>query len=1487
MLKRKQTRAIQKFIYNAFKQFLQLSRTAGRKLSRWLVRNLVNTGHRRRRIGTAKSGFVLPTVTMLLLVVALVIAALLIRTGSRTNQVIGAREEQVIYNAATPAIERAKAKLEYLFRKDKRFPSGPPSDEMLLSMLTNNPNAYASPPLTYQLPGTNPYKLNDEIELNDINGDNKPDPAWAYKIDVDGDANGDTSKLETVVYSITLKRREAAENVTIESSTDQKKAKALVVRNGPINSRITTDPVCAAINASSSPPAGGASAVTATNENDWFAQGSATLRKTFQVDAIVISNKAGTSRTVATLEFQQDRQIDRGNKWGAWFRYDLEIFPGSSGPLKWNGAMYTAGNLMVGGTYFTSYLISSPKSCFYRKDASEIRINENSPITPTTTNPRFKGQIVAGQIEGDGLNGVFNGGSFLHVMKPDNSPNTDTGITLDKDRDSVNSGAPSTIALDPVVLFTTSTSQSRGSEPTNTAESLNDTRFDKQDAAPGAIGYFTTAERIARKNETPPFIDDTYRADDRYGPKPAYGNNNEVVLDSSAKRNGQNIQAGDQLLLTNNTVDPLDTEYRKLGWDGYWERRAWAAGLRLIVGERLELGNPFGWTSNDPLYPPDQAMLHGERQRRTLRDNLAAVQATAVYHVANPSGAGSVPVACVATTSHPGAQATIDLSKDFRTTNGQLSTNFFTGKGTNGWEYAPPPNRLDGNWDTALRNLASFAGEIKGAFPPVQESGQIHPHPFLTMWGNFSNLRRAIESGNSSIADDTYKYTAACTMGMLAQNMVDIGTRANTIFTSGQINSWRGGLGTLTATWPVNTTTANIKTATLPSSQNKEDASILLLNEQIKRDRQFGFVPIPQPTTASPPSTAYNKYQYAVSYLSSTAYNPSNKTVTIDGITYDKDVPEDATHKKFLALSCDYAGLNYFGVNGTAAPSTAEQERDFLLMAANLCPADNGGVVRPNFPSLYYLFPTTSHGRDNPDPGDNSEPYITNTSGISPISGSFAPLNPSDIQLAPTPVASWKLPHTTDATGRTNRTRIWKPDNNPEYVSLIDTAFYNGREMMTVRTLDVDLNLLRSNSINGNTWLPTTGIVYAFREDAVREDAIARPGAGSGSCNTNTQIITGGCQTKVNHSSNPNVFQDPAVTAVGISPKPVDYYADPDRRPYGFRLFNGKDISRAGDKGLSFISDNPVYIQGDFNLHSTDGNTNNLEEFTSRLDDNDWSKQNFYTDRTTLDANFARPATDRWRSVEILGDAVTILSNNFQEGNIADGITNTGIHSFRAINGPTNSRAWVREDGTTSNLNLPIKLSRNAKPFYCSYAPTAGAICSSPVEETTFRPLDTDYAILANPVVINKATQTRVNAMIISGITPSGQGISYGGLQNFPRFIEDWLNVKQLISGAFIQLNFSTYATAPFRQNAWEPGTTASGGYPKYYSAPLRRWGYDVGLQYAPAAPVSQRLGSQPSSRSEFYKDLRADDFYICKLRRAMNRLDPNLDRPSLTECDD
>ena len=100
------------------------------------------------------------------------------------------------------------------------------------------------------------------------------------------------------------------------------------------------------------------------------------------------------------------------------------------------------------------------------------------------------------------------------------------------------------------------------------------------------------------------------------------------------------------------------------------------------------------------------------------------------------------------------------------------------------------------------------------------------------------------------------------------------------------------------------------------------------------------------------------------------------------------------------------------------------------------------------------------------------------------------------------------------------------------------------------------------------------------------------------------------------------------------------------------------------------------------------------------------------------------------------------------------------------------------------------------------------------------------------------------------------------------------------ISGAFYQLNFSTASTGLFEHDvntstspprgAWEPGINpVAGDATYYYGAPKRTWGYDVAFQYVSPGPVSQRFTGNESVRSEYYRDLAADDPYFVTLQCA------------------
>jgi hypothetical protein len=1539
-----------KLLSRLLREIVKLIQTLTRKTLRWLWRSFFVANRRRRN----QAGFVLPTVAMLLLVVALVVGAIMFRTFTRTNQVIGQGQQQVIKNAATPAIERAKAKLEYLFN-DPNLEAGIPAEQRLEELLL-----------------TDPYKFQDEDRVDNVVASSvlgsvgsgiTGTTAWKFQ-------TGDS----TTIYAILA--RSERDNATIDTdpakknkityiATDKGRANNFIVRNGPLVSQSgNANPNCPVL-------VGG-------NPVGWFnGTNSALVYKNFQVYAVTIPNTLISATptangSIATIQYEQDRAFQRGNKWGAWFRNDLEIAPGPT--FNWNGSIHSQGNLVVRSQDgFRSFLISSPNSCL-------LPLESNSQITlRKDRSPGVGGQLLTGQIR---LNDFNPGNASIDASIPSNGDpatpillqQTSAGTYQSLDSVVAGSSGQMNIATDPLTLQTRGISQPR--TPSSSATWQPDTTNFWGGKSPLTQGG---TPRVAPAEKCAPYVDDVYRADNRYGPKPTYSaeNFNSATgrCESPAEGvYGQQIPAGTDRLLTNDPL-PGDVLGENLGLDGYWERRARNNGLRVIVGQRLQLGEPFGWNVDRdgangadrdlyPLVPPIAATETGTnttptwagttrrneaRQYTTLRDNLAAVQATGVYYytfgdntATTINEGGYLPIAFVATTVHPGSAKTLQDSTtfkkpvaafktktaanggsnlfgtDFGDTNNEILSNFFLGEGTNGWEFNVVPgadqtetafkNAIAGGLPLriALENLARFAGDPAGAFPPTQEaSGSkiVHPYPVLTMWGNFSNLRNTLSqlpaTGSAatgydalSIADKSNLHTAAGTLGMLAYNIsylqdFDYANTSNqTLLTD--LNT---ALGKVT----VSQASPEAYIAALEAdADNQALAKMLHLKEQVERDRWRGF-------------------------------DPNNGSGT-GGYT---------------------CGLTE--ALGDKLPS--------------LCPTG------PKFPSLYYLFPKYSHNHlgnppagvtvgspaVQPATGATAEPYVTDTyiyddankKGVN-WNFNYQVLDVAEIALLPRARANWLLPNRAAGTNKTNTITDSTGASSPDIaVPFMDKAIFDGREMMNVRLLDFDLDLLRSNIVAGSqdTWLPASGLVYAFREDAMREDGIARPRLSTWQTYQNSWPTTGSdagnppatnrfnvwtpadpplCQLQADSlpiTPATSYFCNPGNPSQGISPKPVDYYADPDRRPYGFRLRNGIDLRRVvngttnvdSPRGLSFISDNPVYIQGDFNPHSTNASVSNLlEEFQQQLSSIGYS--NFYK-RTNLETRFARTGqnNDTWRQAEIIADAVGILSSNFCDGTLQDGLrgvntkcanssSNSSYQNSHMNGVPSDLSTYVCENpfdprtaivggvavaGTGTNRNGcdgPIKVFRNGDIKYMTAATATPP--SSVVPYTNYLNFSSNrYKTSATSGIgiSNTAGPNWVNAVIVSGIVPSRNGQSNGGLVNFPRFLESWdgnryasstsSSTKSLwFSGAMIQLNFSNYATAPWDQDAWEPANDSSTGTQniKYYTAPLRNWGYDVGLQYAPAGPVSRRMVTPAPDRSEFYREPKADDPYICLLRRAV-----------------
>src|SRR4028119_1976092 len=150
-----------------------------------MLRSLMAMG-RRARLPVA--GFVLPAVTMVLLVVILLTVAITLRSFDRGNMARNVRVSQQVLAAATPALDRAKAKIQYALSPQGSGTLDTPSDLSIYLALDSDR-----------------FKFKDEDVLqikSDLDGKNGIDPtsetintAWRFPVDTDNNGQFDTYSI--------------------------------------------------------------------------------------------------------------------------------------------------------------------------------------------------------------------------------------------------------------------------------------------------------------------------------------------------------------------------------------------------------------------------------------------------------------------------------------------------------------------------------------------------------------------------------------------------------------------------------------------------------------------------------------------------------------------------------------------------------------------------------------------------------------------------------------------------------------------------------------------------------------------------------------------------------------------------------------------------------------------------------------------------------------------------------------------------------------------------------------------------------------------------------------------------------------------------------------------------------------------------------------------------------------------------------------------
>jgi hypothetical protein len=143
---------------------------------------------------------------------------------------------------------------------------------------------------------------------------------------------------------------------------------------------------------------------------------------------------------------------------------------------------------------------------------------------------------------------------------------------------------------------------------------------------------------------------------------------------------------------------------------------------------------------------------------------------------------------------------------------------------------------------------------------------------------------------------------------------------------------------------------------------------------------------------------------------------------------------------------------------------------------------------------------------------------------------------------------------------------------------------------------------------------------------------------------------------------------------------------------------------------------------------------------------------------------------------------------------------------------------------------------------------------------------------------------TTFNLIVAAGDSPARPTEDNGGLHNFVRFMENWqpptnITRRAIISGSFMQVKKSTYATGPYNGASGGTNTTygidIDNGKGTGFLPPGRQWGYDVALlSQAPDLFASKLVLTPPDLPDEYFREVGRDDKWVETLLCAKNGAD-------------
>jgi len=1156
----------------------------------------------------------LPTVTMVLLVVILLTVAITLRSFDRANMARNVRVNQQVLAAATPAIDRAKAKIQFLLYEDPQRPTATPSDAELYARMANAVGV-TPPPDLYTFGDEERLILRADLSVptNNINTTDSPrspiiiDPAtslenesintaWRYPVDTDNDGISDTFTLYGIFF-----RTPARDLVTNDFSRPRRTIEA---RTPPMSGNLT-NPNCAR---------GEGTVASLVGDSGWYKMDDGLLKKSFFVYTVnvpittaevVATNQAFKGTTsISALEYQQDQsRVPLANN-AVVYEDDMEISPFPK--LRLNGGILTNSNLLVSGLDANQpielYQISSPESCFYSQESSKITVGGNVvsgrsesilPRNPVSVHlfqtrdslPAVGGrsaamQTAARNIDVDNQSAIGN--NSLQVLYNNEAYAARLSMLVAARRGNPpfpDENTEPVAADDPFSVRNKPTSQTRKQAlEEHFKQTLRKVPFNEVGPTPPATINPTLGFSLPWEPPLPPETPgalplegvgtDDLRPPDVWSiPTPAVTNIGVTAAQLAATdplekpRNEANL--GDRILVGNNLP--------ALRWD---------AGDNKLVAKPQDVG--VNWPSGQP------------RTRSPRITRLADVGAT------DRDGFWETEAAKVPVNALDG--------------NGGLRV--ITGAGV--YErinsFLPPPT-----WQNATDGVIRV-GSPTVTYDDPTTLGVVEAYPVV--WPDtmpMSPLGPGSQVYNNNPASGALGWIAAWPGAALPATPP--------AFPPGGLTpTLTPGAGTVAAGSPLDPNTPQYAKGDL-----RMRATVVYHYDNARTAAGTkNETPLACVSSYYDPSTA------------STARNRVGLPDVSGDITLGVPGTQVGSNNGVVYSAAGIVGARAIGslvpVNGLFLGGTPLEQQ------ANLVFPD-GRFVNPLLREALRSAPGPTRSLDKTAAIDSTNCALQILAGAAPDPGLIPNLNPNQAAIKEVAFLNAREIKAIDrddwtTTNVNEAFTLSSPLTGPTIPGPQRPANLTGnynlpleeREPLEIRATQIDLNVLRRTPIGaGESLLPNSGIIYASRDDALPDLSARSVGA--------ARIET-------------------------VSP--TDSKLDPTRKPNGILLVNGSQLARipgignnpsvsdvVREKGLTLVSNLPVYIRGEFNLHTQ-------EEFgipTVPPTPFDWTT--FY-DRQTLNPNFACRQNDprvtgcnvgdAWRPATVLSDAVTLLSANYRFG---------------------------------------------------------------------------------------------------------------------------------------------------------------------------------------------------------------------------------------------